>query len=58
MASRRISEQEVEAVLRSYHTRYQDRKGNDILVGHPAGRRVKVVVARGSDTPLIITAAD
>lgn len=58
MALRGISEAEVEDALRSYHTHYTDRKGNDIFVGHPGGRRVKVVVARGSDPPLIITTAD
>jgi predicted naringenin-chalcone synthase len=58
MAVRRITESEVEEVLRSYHTRYEDRKGNDIWVGHPGGRRIKVVTARGSDPKLVITAGD
>ena len=55
---RRISETEVEEVIRHYHTRYADRKGNGIYVGHPGGRRVKVVVAKDSDPPLVIAAAD
>ena len=58
MALRRISEAEVEEVLRRYHTHYKDRQDNDIYVGHPGGRRVKVVVAKHSEPPLIITAAD
>ncbi len=58
MQARDISEDEVEAVLRSYHTHYADRNGNDIYVGHPGGRRVKVVVAKNSKPPLVITAAD
>jgi len=58
MAIRRITEAKVEEVLGSYHTRYKDRKGNDIWVGHPGGRRIKVVTARGVDPKLIITAAD
>ena len=58
MAARRISEEEVEAVLTDYHTEYPDKKGNRIVMGHPGGRRVKVVVARGSGPPRIITAAD
>lgn len=58
MALRGISEAEVREVIENYHTRYIDRKGNDIYVGHPAGRRIKVVVAKGTDPPLIITAAD
>lgn len=58
MAERGISEQEIEAVLNSYHTHYHDRSGNDVFVGHPSGRRIKVVVAKGSDPPLIITTGD
>jgi hypothetical protein len=58
MAARRISEEEVEVVLTDYHTEYPDKKGNRIVIGHPGGRRVKVVVAGGSDPPRIITAAD
>ncbi len=58
MALRRMSEAEVEDVIRQHHTHYADRNGNDIYVGHPSGRRVKVVVAKNSDPPLVITAAD
>lgn len=58
MALRRISEAEVEEVLQHYHTHYEDRQGNDIYIGHPGDRRVKVVVAKHSDPSLIITAAD
>ena len=58
MAFRRISETEVEEVIRQHHTHYADRKGNNIYVGHPGGRRVKVVVAKDTDPPLVITAAD
>jgi hypothetical protein len=58
MAKRNINEAEVEDVLEHYHTSYADRQGNPILIGHPGGRRIKVVVVRGSDPPRIITAAD
>lgn len=58
MALRGISEAEVEAVLADFHTEYPDREGNRIVIGRPGGRRVKVVVARGSDPPRVITAAD
>jgi hypothetical protein len=58
MSLRRISEAEVEATLSAFHTHYRDRKENDIYVGHPGGRRIKVVVAKGSNPPLVITAAD
>lgn len=58
MAARRITEAEVEEVLRSYHTSYTDRKGNPIYIGHPNSRRIKVVVVRDSDPPHVITAAD
>ena len=58
MRLRHISEAEVEEVLRDYHTHFTDRKGNAIYVGHPGGRRIKVVVASESSPPLVITAAD
>ena len=58
MAERGITEQEVEDVLENYHTHYHDRSGNDIYVGHPSGRRIKVVVAKELDPPLVITTGD
>ena len=58
MAVRRITEREVEAVLFEHHTRYSDKKGNDIFIGHVDSRRIKIVVAKGSMPPRIITAAD
>jgi hypothetical protein len=41
-----------------YHTRYHDKDGNDILIGEPAGRRIKVVVVANSNPAVIITVAD
>ena len=58
MKERQISEAEVEAVLADRHTDYPDREGNGIVIGHPDGRRVKVVVAKDSDPPRVITAGD
>jgi hypothetical protein len=58
MARRGISREEVGMVLAEYHTEYPDRQGDRIVIGHPGGRRVKVVVAKDSDSPRIITAAD
>jgi hypothetical protein len=58
MRQRRISEEEVEAVLADYHTEYPDRQGNRIVIGRPGDRRVKVVVAKDSDPPRIITVGD
>jgi hypothetical protein len=58
MANRGIRREEVDDVVKNHHTHYHDRNGNDIYVGYPRGRRVKVVVARESDPPLVITAAD
>ena len=58
MRQRSISEAEVEAVLAAFQTHYQDKRGNDIYLGSPGGRRIKVVVAKGSNPPKIITAAD
>ena len=58
MVARTITEAEVEDTLDAYHTLYEDRKGNDIYIGHPGGRRIKVVIAKGSNPRLVITAAD
>jgi hypothetical protein len=58
MAERNITEQEVEATLEDHHTEYPDRAGNRVYIGHPDGRRIKIVVKKDSSPPLIITAAD
>jgi len=58
MLERRISTAEVEDVLAHHQIDRPDPKGNRIVIGHPGGRRVKVVVAKDSDPLKIITAAD
>lgn len=58
MVRRGISELEVERVITEFHTRYADRAGNPIVIAHIDGRRIKVVYARDSDPPHVITAAD
>jgi hypothetical protein len=58
MAQRSISEAEVEATLDQYHTSYPDKNGNSIMVAHVNGRRIKVVQAKDSQPPFIITTAD
>ncbi len=58
MAQRNISEAEVEEVLSNPSYSYTDKAGNPVHVGYPAGRRIKVVVAKGSNPQKIITAAD
>lgn len=58
MSERNISFLDVEAVIEDAHTRYADDKGNPILIGHPNGHRIKVVVALGSDPPFVITVGD
>ncbi len=58
MRLRQISKDEVEAVLADYHTSYSDKKGNLIFIGRVDERRIKVVVAKGSIPPFVITAAD
>ena len=58
MAQRRISAEEVIDVLRNHHTRYTDPRGSEVMIGHPNGRRVKIVVAKGSNPLFIITVAD
>ncbi|MBI3796350.1 MAG: DUF4258 domain-containing protein [Deltaproteobacteria bacterium] len=58
MTQRNISEAEVEAVLSNPSYSYTDKAGNPVHVGYPAGRRIKVVVAKDSNPPKIITTAD
>jgi hypothetical protein len=58
MAQRHISEAEVNAVLSNPSYSYTDKAGNSVHVGYPGGRKIKVVVAKGSNPPRIITAAD
>ncbi len=58
MSERTISFLEAEDVIENPHTRYADHKGNPILIGHPNGRRIKVVVALNSDPPFVITVGD
>ena len=57
-AERNVTDQEIEEVLANWHTKRQDRDGNDVLIGDPGGRYVKVVVAQGSNPPRIITVGD
>lgn len=57
MRERHISESDVEAVLEHYDTQYADKDGNAILVGDAGSRRIKVVVAKGSNPPFVITTA-
>lgn len=58
MQQRSIAPVEVEYVLEHFEIEYADRDGNRILVGHPNGRYIKVVIRGGSDPPFIITTAD
>lgn len=58
MAERHVSEAEVEAVLADHYLDYPDKKGNRIFVGRPGSRRIKIVVAAGSNPPHIITVGD
>jgi hypothetical protein len=53
-----MSETEVEYVIERYEIAYTDRDGNRILVGHPGGRYVKVVIRKESDPPFVITTGD
>ena len=58
MRQRRISEAEVAAVLATHYSRRRDPRGNDVLIGRVAGRRVKVVVDNRTGPPEIVTVAD
>lgn len=55
MRQRRISEDEVEAVVRNADTRYTDPDGNMCYVRTISGRRLKVVVEPASNPPVVIT---
>lgn len=59
MQERKISAAEVVAVLKDHHTVLpDDGRGGQPLIGDVNGRRIKVVVAIGSDPPRIITVGD
>ena len=55
MRQRAISAQDVSATLSSYLTRYTDRDGNAVYTADVAGRRLRVVIAAGSQPPRVIT---
>jgi hypothetical protein len=54
MRMRRISEAEVETVVKSPHTTYPDGNGNTCLVADVGTRRIKVVIS-GADPSFVIT---
>ena len=58
MMQRDISDAEVERAMADPDIEYADRAGNAIFVAHPEGRRIKVVVAKGSSPPRVITTGD
>jgi len=55
MRQRAISESDVSTTLSDYHTRYTDRDGNAVYAADIAGRRLRVVIAAGSQPPREIT---
>ena len=58
MQQRHITEEEAQEAWDHPEIAYADRRGNLVHVGRVRGRRIKVVVARGSDPPKVITVAD
>ncbi len=58
MAERGITEAEIAAVIVDPEIRYTDLKGNPVLIRTIGGRRIKVVVARDSNPPRVITTGD
>jgi len=59
MRQRRISEAEVEAVLADHHTDYPGNvSGRRVLIGHPNGRYIKVVIVEGTSPIEVVTVAD
>ncbi len=55
MAERNITEDDIRAVINNPDMRYPDRKGNPGYVRTLNGRRIRVVIERGSDPFTIIT---
>jgi len=58
MAQRHISETEIERTIVDADIEYADKAGNHIYVAHVHGRRIKVVVAKASMPPHVITTGD
>lgn len=58
MAQRHISEGEIERTVIDADVEYADKAGNPIYVAHVDSRRIKVVVAKGSMPPHVITTGD
>ena len=58
MAERGIKEAEIAAAIADPEIRYTDHKGNHVLIRTLGGRRIKVVVAKDSDPPQVITTGD
>jgi hypothetical protein len=58
MRQRRVTEEEVQAVLESRIQPRADAKGNMIYVAHPNGRRIKVVVDERVRPWAVITVGD
>jgi Domain of unknown function (DUF4258) len=58
MAQREITEIDVERTLIEFHVRYTDKDGNPIFVAKIDSRRIKVVIAKDSEPPKVITTGD
>ena len=57
MVQREITEHDVEFILSHYHTEYPDKDGNRVLIGDRDQGQLKIVVAKDSYPPFIITTA-
>ncbi len=58
MAESGVTEREVEIVLRHPTARRRDPRGNDIVFGRIHGRQLRLVIAKDSSPPMIITVVD
>ena len=56
MRQRAISEQDIESVVADPDIEHTDENGNPCYVGYPGGRRLRVVIARGSNPRVVKTA--
>jgi hypothetical protein len=59
MRQRRITAHEVESVIESPMITYPGNvAGRRVLIGHPGGRFIKVVIVEGTDPIQVVTVAD
>lgn len=58
LRERKISKADAENAYREPDITYDDPKGNPCYVRHASGKRVEVVIRKGSNPPFVITIMD